>query len=66
MEQNNFAFGEFSGRIYFGLKYGQVYVTYVNTKVNSELNRYVFTNSWNVGIVLNLQDMFKKKIKNDD
>jgi len=64
--QNNFLFGEFSCRAYLGIKYGQLYVNATITKVNGEIRQFVLSDLFGVGIVLDIQEIFKKKNKNED
>ena len=62
-DKNNFLFTEFSVRGYVGMKYGQIYINGVITKVDSEFQDFVLTDLWSVGAVLDIQDVFKKKDK---
>ena len=59
--QNNYLFGELSCRTYVGIKYGQLYINAVITKVNSELRRFILSDMVSVGVVLDIQEIFKKK-----
>ena len=61
--KNNFTFSEITFRFYVGIKYGQVYINGVATKVNSELSDFVVTDYLSVGAVLDFQEIFKKKEK---
>ena len=58
---NDYLFGEFSIRFYVGMKYGQIYINGVTTKVNDELGEFVLSDLWSVGVVLDIQDVFKKQ-----
>jgi len=64
--QNNFLVGELSCRIYLGVKYGQLYINGVTTKVNDDLRAFVLSDLVSVGAVLDIQEIFKKKNKDDD
>ena len=66
MNQNNFTFSELSIRFYLGLKYGQVYISYINSTTDTKLDDFRITKTGNVGVLLDLQELFKKKVKNDD
>ena len=61
--QNDFLFGELSVRTYLGIKYGQFYINGVITRVNDELRRFILPDMLTVGIVLDIQEIFKKKEK---
>jgi len=64
--QNNFLFGELSGRAYLGIKYGQLYVNATITKVNGEMSEFILSDLFGVGIVLDIQEVLKKKNKNEE
>jgi len=65
INENDFLFGELSFRIYVGMKYGQIYINGITTKVNNKMSEFVLSGFWNVGVVLDIQDVFKKKGKNE-
>jgi len=65
VNENDFMFGELSFRFYVGMKYGQIYINGVTTKVNDEIKDFVLSNFWSVGTVLDIQDVFTKKKKNE-
>ena len=66
MTKNNFAFGELSVRFYLGLKYGQIYISRVNTNVSTKLESFLLKNLWSAGAVLDLQEIFRKTKKDNE
>jgi len=63
MKQNNFLFMESSVRFYLGTKFGQVYINKVFSKIDGTLSDFVLTDYTNVGILLDIEGIFKKKEK---
>ena len=62
-DKNNFYFREFEVRAYLGIRYGQLYWSMVNTATSDALTNYTLTNYQTVGILLDFQEIFKKKNK---
>jgi len=65
INENDFLFAELSFRFYVGMKYGQIFINGGTMKVNDKISEFVLSDFLNVGIVLDVQDIFKKKGKNE-
>ena len=66
MEKNNFFFMESSSKIYMGTRFGQVYYSLVYARSDAAFNEYMLNNYKSVGIVLDIQEIFKKKNKDEE
>ena len=64
-DENDFLFGEVSLRAYVGIKYAQIYMNIGMTKVNSTFNRFILSDTMSLGVVLDIQETFKKKSKDE-
>ena len=64
-EKNNYNFSELNFRFYVGMKYGQIYLNGVKTKVDTELEDFMVSDYLSVGAVLHIQEFFKKKNKDE-
>ena len=65
IDKNDFMFGELSFRFYVGMKFGQIYINGIKTKVNDKMKEFVLSDFTSVGVVLDIQEIFKKKIKHE-
>lgn len=62
-KKNNFMFSEMEIRAYLGIRYGEVYWSWVKTTTNDDLSKHILSDYRSVGILLEFQEIFKKKNK---
>lgn len=62
MHRNRYSFMETGLRFFIGTKFGQFNLGVVTTAVGPDFNKEFYSNYWSMGIVLNIQNIFRNLV----